>query len=241
MKNRGFSFSCAQTLRWFAVWFCIGLPNLRRGLRPQAHAANFLRTDTAITNKGVLFRQLKSDRQKGRPDKAVPFLRRYVMAVFEQKSVLFFHIFSHAREKIWPSETRRKRPRRNESSRVRNGFDETSRRKRRLLFSKSVSSFPKRRPSLRFGSYSLSSFPPFQNANASLVCILVFWRNLPGRRRGRRPCRPAGICPMRSHGNKNRMAARPSVRTLYRRARPFSAKRRNSDAVQLFLFMVLSI
>ncbi len=55
-----------------------------RFLRPQAHAANFLCTDTAITNKGVLFRQLKSDRQKGRPDKTVPFLRRYVMAVSEQ-------------------------------------------------------------------------------------------------------------------------------------------------------------
>ena len=51
---------------------------------PQAHAANFLCTDTAITNKGVLFRQLRSDRQKGRPDKTVPFLRRYVMAVSEQ-------------------------------------------------------------------------------------------------------------------------------------------------------------
>ena len=29
-------------------------------------------------------------------------------------STLFFHIFSLAREKIWPSETRQKRPRRNE-------------------------------------------------------------------------------------------------------------------------------
>ena len=29
-------------------------------------------------------------------------------------SALFFHIFSHAREKIWPPEARQKRPRRNE-------------------------------------------------------------------------------------------------------------------------------
>ncbi len=46
--------------------------------------------------------------------------------------------------------------------RVRNGFDETSRRERRLLFSKAFSSFPKRKPGLRFGflfSKLVSSFP----------------------------------------------------------------------------------
>ena len=53
--------------------------------------------------------------------------------------------------------------------RVRNGFDETSRRERRLLFSKAVSSFPNRKRCLQFG----------------------FLKNLPGRCRGRCPHRPA--------------------------------------------------
>ena len=38
-------------------------------LRPQAQVANFFRADTAVTNNGVLFRQLKSDKQPVRPVK----------------------------------------------------------------------------------------------------------------------------------------------------------------------------
>ena len=93
-------------------------------------------------------------------------------------STLFFHIFSLAREKIWPPEARRKRPRRNESPRC----------ARSLLSSEPVSSFPKHKRfaglcfgggldgtsprAMREASYPLSPLPPFQNANASLVCVL---------------------------------------------------------------------
>ena len=58
-------------------------------------------------------------------------------------STLFFHIFSLAREKIWPPEARRKRPRRNKPPRH----------ARSLLSSESVSSFPNRKrfAGLRFG------------------------------------------------------------------------------------------
>ena len=132
-------------------------PSLRFGsLRPQAHAANFLGTDTAITNNDVLCRQLFTDRQKGRSMMTVPFLRRYVMAVFEQKKASFS-------PQSFPTHGKRLGRRRH----VGNGFDETSRRASETTSAERIIASD--------ASYPLSSFPPFQTANQ--VRGLVFGKS----------------------------------------------------------------